>query len=163
MDRNRESTYKRLYEELVEITEELKRYYVINGVKPYAVYVYATADQKSNWPWGDDLFDITPEKIYYHDEDHVILEEARPIVNKIQDKLLEIRDHVKARTESGDLREFKCESGHVYLFPKNHCVFCKHCADLFYDYSNGPYMFFCDLDTEVDDHHYGSCGRFEED
>ena len=158
-----ESKYSQLCDELKEIAGELKCYYIVNNVKPYAVYVYATASQKSNWPWGDDLFDILPEKIIYHDEEHKILDEAFPIVQKIQAKLCEIRDHMRGRVESGELREFKSENGHVYLFPKKHCVFCKHCTDLFYEYSNGPYMFFCDLDTEVDDHHYESCGMFEEE
>lgn len=26
----------------------------------------------------------------------------------------------------------------------NTCFFCEKCADIFWDYSNGPYMFICD-------------------
>ncbi len=54
---------------------------------------------------------------------------------------------------------FECENNRVYSFPVNHCVFCKHCDDIIYDYSNGPYMFFCELDKE-----YKTCdGAFESD
>lgn len=48
----------------------------------------------------------------------------------------------------GTTKLFECESGGVYRFPINHCVFCRHCTDLFYDYTNGPYMFSCDLDLQ---------------
>jgi hypothetical protein len=27
----------------------------------------------------------------------------------------------------------------------NLCVFCQHCTDVLWDYTNGPYMVFCDL------------------
>lgn len=58
-----------------------------------------------------------------------------------------------------ELRPFKCDSGQIYLFPQNHCVFCDHCTDLFYDYTNGPYAFSCDL--ELNDHE--TCGQFKEE
>lgn len=28
------------------------------------------------------------------------------------------------------------------------CLFCKHCSDVLWDYTNGPYMFFCDKDKK---------------
>lgn len=31
--------------------------------------------------------------------------------------------------------------------PDNCCAFCRHCTDLFYDYTNGPYLFICDKDN----------------
>jgi hypothetical protein len=42
--------------------------------------------------------------------------------------------------------------------PVNSCVFCDHCTDIYYDYSNGPYMFVCELDEGKgmdDDSHTG--------
>ena len=54
-------------------------------------------------------------------------------------------------------KEFKCENGKTYLLPENHCAFCEHCADVFYDYTNGPYMFLCNANC-VD---YKECFRFE--
>lgn len=61
--------------------------------------------------------------------------------------------------KDNDRRLYECENGHVYSVPSNHCVFCKHCTDLFYDYTNGPYMFFCELEKN-----YKDCdGDFEYD
>ena len=47
----------------------------------------------------------------------------------------------------GQTKRYECDD-QVYLLPVNHCVFCKHCNDVIYDYMNGPYMFFCDLEKE---------------
>lgn len=47
----------------------------------------------------------------------------------------------------GQTKQYEC-GDLVYLLPVNHCVFCKHCNDVIYDYMNGPYMFFCDLEKE---------------
>lgn len=45
---------------------------------------------------------------------------------------------------------YECENGKVYGIPYNQkcCLICKHCTDIWYDYTNGPYMFFCGLDSE---------------
>ena len=70
--------------------------------------------------------------------------------------------HLKAHQDLKDgLRKpFECANGRVYLLPKNHCGFCKHCYDILYDYTNGPYMFFCDLECEGG---HETCGKFEEE
>lgn len=48
--------------------------------------------------------------------------------------------------------------GFSVLVPDESCLFCKHCTDFFWDYTHGPYLFFCDVyDVAVDD-----CERFEE-
>lgn len=45
---------------------------------------------------------------------------------------------------------------------KNSCLFCSHLTDIFYDYSNGPYMFYCDKDCYKDDiSMFGKCKYFE--
>lgn len=31
------------------------------------------------------------------------------------------------------------------------CLFCKHCTDIFWDATNGPYMFVCDKGLNMDD------------
>lgn len=54
---------------------------------------------------------------------------------------------------------FTCENGRRYLFPARHCAFCKHCTDIFYDYTHGPYMFICDLGKDD----FRTCGKFEEE
>lgn len=55
-------------------------------------------------------------------------------------------------------KPFKCDDGHTYLMPNNHCVFCEHCTDVLYDHTYGPYMFVCD--QGCDD--YETCGKFKE-
>lgn len=47
------------------------------------------------------------------------------------------------------MREFLLD-GHIKIKCKNDkdCLFCDHCSDIFWDYSNGPYMIICDLGEE---------------
>lgn len=65
----------------------------------------------------------------------------------------------------GETKQYELtETGKVYRFPANHCVFCKHCMDFVYD-SGGPYMFFCEFDDDemsVTEQAY-TCERFEDD
>ena len=94
------------------------------------------------------------------------------IMDDLKEQLLEIiwkryqetgdEQHYKAWRDlkDGVKKPFECENGHTYLFPSKHCVFCKYCKDLLYDYTNGPYMFLCDLGCE-DGHE--TCGKFEEE
>lgn len=56
------------------------------------------------------------------------------------------------------MKHFKCEYYECDA-PDNCCLFCKHCTDVFWDYTNGPYMFFCELGHG----NYMECGAFEED
>ena len=56
-------------------------------------------------------------------------------------------------------RLWECENGKVYEFADSHCVFCKHCTDILWDYTNGPYCFFCELDKKF----VGGCDGFEDD
>lgn len=55
--------------------------------------------------------------------------------------------------------EFKCDNGKTYSFPNNHCSSCKYCTDVFYDYTNGPYLFLCNIRKKYDD----GCDRYEAD
>lgn len=34
-----------------------------------------------------------------------------------------------------------------YTLPDYACVFCEHCSDVFWDYSNGIYALICDKDN----------------
>lgn len=56
-----------------------------------------------------------------------------------------------------DKREYKCGPLTV-IAPSRACLFCDRCSDVFWDYTHGPYMFFCDagMDTSV-----GAEGRCE--
>jgi hypothetical protein len=59
------------------------------------------------------------------------------------------------------MRPFKCDNGHIYMAFNHSCVFCEHC-DLFWDYTNGPYMFLCDVDGAPEkDGLAGDCERYE--
>lgn len=48
----------------------------------------------------------------------------------------------------GKTRGWVCENGYAYRMPYAHCVFCKHCTDIYYD-SAGPYMFSCELNKKL--------------
>ena len=41
--------------------------------------------------------------------------------------------------------------------PPTSCFFCDHLTDIVYDYTNGPYMFFCDLAKSIDELGEGEC------
>ena len=46
--------------------------------------------------------------------------------------------------------------------PEKACVFCDHCTDVFWDYTNGPYMVFCDISADTEKGFVGHCELFEE-
>ena len=64
---------------------------------------------------------------------------------------------------------FECENGKTYEAHKRSCLFCKHCTDIFYDYTNGPYMFICGFECDLDmkEAKYksfkGLCPKFEKE
>lgn len=41
-------------------------------------------------------------------------------------------------------RMWQSELGFAWEVPTKCCCFCKHCTDIFYDITHGPYMFICD-------------------
>lgn len=43
--------------------------------------------------------------------------------------------------------------------PDNCCLFCRHCTDVFWDYTHGPYLFLGDAPGCNGD--WKSCGSFE--
>lgn len=52
--------------------------------------------------------------------------------------------------------------------PKGGCIFCKHCTDFFWDFTNGPYMFLCSLDQDTEKAHKdlangNICAHYEQD
>lgn len=68
---------------------------------------------------------------------------------------------IDGETENNEeLREFVCENGIVYKCHPKCCLFCQHCADVFYDYTNGPYMTLCELNLDEDTGREGNCARF---
>ena len=58
---------------------------------------------------------------------------------------------------------FKCENGRVYMAFKKSCVFCENC-DLFWDYTNGPYMFLCRVNGDPEEKGLsGECELFQKE
>jgi len=47
--------------------------------------------------------------------------------------------------------------------PATSCLFCNHCTDVFWDFTNGIYMLMCDLNTDTESGCKGKCERFEEE
>lgn len=49
--------------------------------------------------------------------------------------------------EKRGLKVFKYDNGRqaVGVKPKS-CLVCEHCSDVFWDYTNGPYMMICELE-----------------
>lgn len=72
-------------------------------------------------------------------------------------------------TGPGPTKLYECEYYSVEA-PPTSCFFCKHLTDVFWDYTNGPYLFFCDVDHDVDGNCLdktesgliGQCREFEE-
>ena len=67
--------------------EEFDKYYDIDKVKTYGVYVWNKANESDD-QWN--VFDIYSDEITMWDEEHEIIEEAKPIIEKIQLKLKEV-------------------------------------------------------------------------
>ena len=59
-------------------------------------------------------------------------------------------------------KEFIGEGYTVMAHPKS-CFFCKNCIEILYDFTNGPYMFFCDKIDNPDEGLKGICDKFEPD
>lgn len=47
------------------------------------------------------------------------------------------------------MNEFKCDNGHTYIVKDKSCLVCGHCTDVFWDYTNGPYLVICELHDEL--------------
>jgi hypothetical protein len=73
-----------LYDELVQISKEILPYYDIDKIKPHSVYIWTKGEN------GDNVFDILTEEIMFYVNDHIVIEDAKPIIEKIQLKLKEI-------------------------------------------------------------------------
>lgn len=57
---------------------------------------------------------------------------------------------------------WECANGRKYLVPEDACPVCEHCTDILWDFTNGPYMFFCDIpDTKPWEACKGGCPKYE--
>lgn len=69
-----------------------------------------------------------------------------------------------------DHKVFELADGRKIGAHKHSCLFCKHCSDIFWDYTNGIHTIICDIDWDDADSMYehinlsfdGKCKSFEE-
>lgn len=80
--------FARLYEELTCISKELLLYYDIDKIKPYSVYVWSKEESDD---FGENLFDIGADDIYFYNKEHEIIKDALPVIVKIQSKLKDLQ------------------------------------------------------------------------
>jgi hypothetical protein len=75
------------------IVDEIRPYYDIGKIKPYSVYIWTkdnpNADNEDD-TYGRNVFDICEDELIFYVENHVVIEGAKPIIEKIQVKLREI-------------------------------------------------------------------------
>ena len=60
------------------------------------------------------------------------------------------------------MKIFKAVTGLQYMCSDKCCLFCKHCSDVYWDYTNGPYMMICAADHEETLGYHAKCEYFEE-
>ena len=93
MDSISTDRYFQLYKELSMIVDEIRPYYDIGKIKPYSVYIWTkdnpNADNEDD-TYGQNVFDICGDDLIFYVEDHEVIEEAKPVIKKIQAKLREI-------------------------------------------------------------------------
>lgn len=73
-----------LYNELIQISKEILPYYDIDKIKSYSVYIWTKGED------GENVFDVLADEIFFYVKDHKIIEDAKPIIEKIQRKLKEV-------------------------------------------------------------------------
>ena len=85
--------YWQLYRELAGIVDGISPYYDVDKIKSYSVYVWTkdnpNADNEDD-KYGQNVFDICGDELISYVEDHVTIEDAKPVIEKIQAKLREI-------------------------------------------------------------------------
>ena len=87
-----------LYVELCAISRELNEWYSVDKVKTFGVYVWTKLENEDD---DYNVFDIYVDDVEMYDDEHRILEEAEPIINRIQAKLEEIYE-VRLKMMRGD-------------------------------------------------------------
>jgi len=101
------------------------------------------------------------------------LQKLEKSIDEHREKVLEcIREgkptpkpYFKARLKSWTA-VYECEYYKCDAHPRG-CLFCKHCTDVWFDYTNGPYMFLCDKHEGENDPTQqgirGKCKMFEKE
>ena len=76
------------YEHMRELVEQLRPWYDIDKIKPWGVYMW-TKDSSEYELDGENVFDIYANEVAMYNEEHVIPDEAWPIIREIQGWLKE--------------------------------------------------------------------------
>lgn len=59
-------------------------------------------------------------------------------------------------------KPFHCDNGKTYMAHPLSCFFCRY-SDIFWDYTNGPYVVLCmEAEASTDDGLIGNCNYFKE-
>lgn len=83
-----------LYNQLTQISKEILPYYDIDKTKSHSIYIWTKENGDDD---GENVFDILADEIIFYVKDHIIIEEVKPIIEKIQLKLKEIEQCLKTR------------------------------------------------------------------
>ena len=74
---------------------------------------------------------------------------------------------IKSEKSKNNMKLYKCHDsigpGVTVRAPERCCLFCKHCSDVYWDYTHGPYMMICAADHEETLGYHAKCEYFEED
>ena len=90
-----DNEFVKLYEELKNIVdEELRPYYGVDKIKWYSVYIWTKESYPGTYD-GENVFDIMKDEVVFYVKDHVIPEEVKPIIKKIQMKLQELDRYIE--------------------------------------------------------------------
>ena len=90
--------YWQSYRELTGIVDGIRAYYDVDKIKRYSVYIWTKDNPNTDNEddvYGRNVFDICEDELIFYVEDHVIIEDAKPIIEKIQAKLREIASAVE--------------------------------------------------------------------
>ena len=65
--------------------------------------------------------------------------------------------------KEGFEKQYECEYYKV-IAHQNSCFFCEYCTDIWWDYTNGPYMCLCTNEIDVKSEFFRTgCPEFEEE
>lgn len=84
--------WQKHYDELLSVSREILSYYTIDKTKPWGVFIWTKVPDDSLE--DENVFDILANEIIFYTR-HDIIEEAKPIIERIQIKLREFEEFRK--------------------------------------------------------------------
>lgn len=72
----------------------------------------------------------------------------------------------ESECKSRGLKVYRYGEGQAVGAKPDSCLFCKHCTDIFWDYTHGPYTLCCELDLFpdcIEVNGRATCSEFKED